>query len=207
MTDAQGTAPRMLDLAPAARRVAALADAVTPDRLGDPTPCPQYAVRNLLGHITGLSRALRDTARKDLGPSTATDPGAAVPDIDTSQTPDGEAWRAELRTALDELVEAWRDPAAWQGMSQAGGVSLPGAVGGVVALEELTVHGWDLARALDRPYDADPADLEAVRDFLAAGVADRSEGGAFGPAVPLPPDAPLLSQVIALSGRTPTWPA
>lgn len=204
MTDAQGTAPRMLDLAPAARRVAALADAVTPGRLGDPTPCPQYAVRNLLGHITGLSRALRDTARKDLGPSTATNPAAAVPDIDAS---DGEAWRAELRTALDELVEAWRDPAAWQGMSQAGGVSLPGAVGGVVALEELTVHGWDLARALDLPYDPDPADLEAVRDFLAASADDRPEGGAFGTVVPLPADAPLLAQVVALSGRNPAWPA
>lgn len=63
------------DLGPAAMAVAALVDRVTPDQLDDPTPCPDYAVRNVLGHLSGLSLAFRDAALKHVGPTTDTDPG------------------------------------------------------------------------------------------------------------------------------------
>ena len=48
---------------------------------------------------------------------------------------------------LDALVDAWHDPGAWQGMTKAGPFELPGEVAGVVALDELVLHGWDLAVA------------------------------------------------------------
>jgi uncharacterized protein (TIGR03086 family) len=188
------------DFGPMARGIALLAANVGDDRLTGPTPCPEYRVRNLLGHLLGLSTAFRDAARKDLGPTTGTNPGSFLPDVD-----DAGEWRERLPEQLDEMAAAWRDPAAWEGMTQAGGVSLPGAVAGRVALNELTVHGWDLARATGQPYAPDQVALESSLAMLAP-LADAGPGESpFGPAVPVAEDAPLLDRVIALSGRNPAW--
>jgi uncharacterized protein (TIGR03086 family) len=187
-----------LDLGPQTRAIADLADAVTDDQLGNTTPCPELAVHNLLGHLLHLAAAFRDAARKDLGVTTDTPPTDSVPDI-------GPAWREDLPKVLDELAEAWRDPAAWTGMTRAGGVDLPGAVAAAVAVDELVVHGWDLARATGQSYDPDPAALQASYDFLQACADDPGRGAIFGPIVPVPADAPLLDRALGLSGRNPRW--
>jgi uncharacterized protein (TIGR03086 family) len=190
----------MLDLEPAARRIAALADGVTDDQFTAATPCPGTAVRNMLGHLIGLSTAFRDAGRKDLGASTGTNPASVLPDID-----DEGAWRADLPRLLDELTATWREPAAWEGMTQAGGLTFPAAEAGRVALNELVIHGWDLARATHQPYDPDTASLQASFAMLAPSAHDRPAGGPFAPAVDVPADAPLLDRVIGLSGRDPSW--
>lgn len=87
-------------------------------------------------------------------------------------------------------------------MTETGGMELPGEVAGLVALDELVIHGWDLARALD----ADPASLQAVHTFLGSFAAPRSQEdgrGPFGPVVEVPDDAPLLARVIGPR----CWPA
>ncbi|MFB8216486.1 TIGR03086 family metal-binding protein [Streptomyces anulatus] len=208
------------DLEPAARRIAALLGQVDDSRLDGPTPCPDYAVRELLGHLTGLATAFRDAARKDLGASTAVSPDAALPVLDDD-------WREVLPRRLEEVAAAWRSPDAWTGMTRAGGVELPGEVAGAVALNELVVHGWDLARSTGQPYAAGEAELRSCEALLAPAEdgPDGPEGsddspkngsggspeegpdgdGLFGPPVPVPGDAPLLDRVIALSGRRPDW--
>jgi uncharacterized protein (TIGR03086 family) len=191
----------ILDLGPQTRVIARLAEGVTDEQLTDGTPCPELAVHNLVGHVLGLSVAFRDAARKDLGATTDTNPGAAAPDI-------GPGWREELPKALDDLAEAWRDPAAWTGMTRAGGVDLPGAVAAAVVADELVIHGWDLAVATGRPYEPDPAALQTSYGFLLAATQDPSRGGGiFGPVVPVPDEAPLLDRALGLSGRDPGWKA
>ncbi|MFI5469471.1 TIGR03086 family metal-binding protein [Streptomyces cacaoi] len=195
MTDTTST----LDLGPQTLIVARLAEGVRDEQLAGGTPCPGCAVRNMLGHLTGLSVAFRDAARKDLGPTTDTAPDAAAPDI-------GPGWREELPKVLDELAEAWRDPAAWTGMTRAGAVDLPGAAGGAVVADELVIHGWDLARATGQEYTPDPAALRVSHDFLRAAAEESDRGdGIFGPVVPVPADAPLLDRAVGLSGRDPGW--
>ncbi|MFE1073250.1 TIGR03086 family metal-binding protein [Streptomyces sp. NPDC058783] len=193
------TTTATLDLGPQTRILARLADGVREDRLADPTPCPDLAVRNLLGHLTGLAVAFRDAARKDLGPTTDTSPEASVPDV-------GPGWREELAKVLGELADAWREPDAWTGMTRAGGIDLPGAVAGAVVADELVIHGWDLARATGQEYTPDPAALQAAYGLLAA-AADESDRdqGMFGPVVAVPADAPLLERTVGLSGRDPGW--
>lgn len=187
------------DLGPQALIVARLAEGVTDEHLDGGTPCPDYAVRNLLGHLTGLAVAFRDAARKDLGATTDTAPDSRLPDI-------GPDWREALPKALDELADAWRDPEAWTGMTRAGGVTLPGPVAGAVVADELVVHGWDLARTTGQEYAPDEAALQAAHTFVTAVAEDPTGGGGiFGPAVPVPGDAPLLDRVIGLSGRDPGW--
>ncbi|MFC8870446.1 TIGR03086 family metal-binding protein [Streptomyces sp. NPDC057148] len=191
--------PATPDLGPQTRVLARLAEGVSDARLADPTPCPDLAVRNLLGHLTGLAVAFRDAARKQLGATTDTSPEAAVPDL-------GPGWREELPKVLGELAEAWRDPAAWTGMTRAGGVDLPGEVAGAVVADELVIHGWDLARATGQEYDPDPAALQAAHGLLTASAEESDrDAGMFGPVVPVPADAPLLDRAVGLSGRDPRW--
>ncbi|MER5897278.1 TIGR03086 family metal-binding protein [Streptomyces sp. NPDC001876] len=193
-----GNAPA-LDLEPAAGQIGELTSSIDDRQLSGPTPCPDYSVRELLAHVFGLSVAFRDAARKDLGPTTGTPPGQALPVL-----PDD--WRKSLPPLLDELVEAWRAPAALEGMTQAGGVDLPGPVAAMVVSNELLVHGWDLARSTGQAFRADEASLRSSEALLAPGDDDRSGPDAiFGPPVPVPADAPLLDRVIALSGRRPDW--
>jgi uncharacterized protein (TIGR03086 family) len=152
----------------------------------------------MLGHFVGLTAAFRDAARKDLGPSTDTDPSSARPDIDAH-------WRGTLPKQLAELADAWRDPAAWEGETQAGGVTLPAAEAGQVAMNELVIHGWDLARATGQDYAPDTASLQVAYELLAASTDPESRQGIFGPVVDVPADAPLLDRAIGLSGRDPSW--
>ncbi|SDL82562.1 TIGR03086 family metal-binding protein [Streptomyces wuyuanensis] len=180
------------DLGPVAAAMARLAAGVTDAGLGEPTPCPKYAVRELLAHVLGLSAAFRDAARKDFGPSTAVDPGTVewvLPDD----------WRSELPRLLDELV------AAWDGDTRAGGFPFPAAAAGKVALNELLVHGWDLARATGQDYAPAEADLRVSYGLMAPAADGGGRDGMFGPVVPVPAGAPLLDRVVGLSGRRPDW--
>ena len=184
------------DLEPAARRLAALLDGVPDSALRAPTPCADSSVATLLDHIMGLSEGLAASARKE-----ATDaPQASADHLD----PD---WRAILPGRLDALVAAWREPGAGEGMTSAGGLTLPAADVAAVTLDELVLHGWDLAQATGQPYDPDPRDVAAVLPFLEAFGSEQGVPGLFGPAVSVPDDAPAFDRALALSGRDPAWRA
>lgn len=190
---------QLLDHGPAAREVAIVAGAVTDDQLTAPTPCPEYTVSDLLAHLIGLSIAFRDAARKEGG---SVSPDAA---IELGLDPQ---WRTALPQRLDELVEAWKDPQAWSGMTKAGGVDLPGDIAGIVALDEIVMHGWDLARATGQDYPCDAVTTQAIFDFTeqsADPAAAGSREGVFGPVIEVPADAPLFDRALGYAGRDPHW--
>jgi uncharacterized protein (TIGR03086 family) len=190
----------MVDLNPAAQQVKDLISRLPDEKLHAPTPCPDTNVAALLDHFMGLTLAFTSAARKLTGEASSAPP---PPPTAAHLDPD---WRHKLPGQLDELVSAWKDPAAWQGEAQAGGVTLPGEVMGVVALDELVIHGWDLARATDQVFEADQTSLDAVVAMLSEFPDEaRGEGTGFGPIVDVGPDAPLLARAIGLSGRDPGW--
>lgn len=197
------------DLRSATARTAALVAAVRDEQLADPTPCPRYTVGDLVEHIGGLAQAFTAAATKT--PLAAAGPDAPVGDA--SRLPAD--WRVSIPAALAELAEAWEDPAAWEGTTQAGPIEMPGSVAGLVALEEVVVHGWDVARATGQAYDVDHATLEVLAellvDFAPPDDPDHpvvNDGSLpFGPAVAVPDGAPRLDRVVALAGRDPAWPS
>ncbi|GAA2446447.1 TIGR03086 family metal-binding protein [Streptomyces macrosporus] len=191
----------MLDLEPPARRMAQVVGDIADDQLAAPTPCEGTTVGDLLHHVLGLSIAFRDAARKELGPTTRVDPTSSRPSAALLPTD----WRARVPRLLDELVAAWREPGAWEGTTQAGGVTLPAEVAGRVALNELVLHGWDLARATGQEYTCDEASLRASIDLLSRTTDEADRAGTFGPVVEVPPDAPLLHRAVGLGGRRPSW--
>ena len=185
----------MFDLSPAADRLAGLVRNVTDGDLKAPTPCPNYSVGDLLDHVNGLSVAFTMAALKT--------PLEGAGSGDASRLPLD--FRESIPARLSELAQAWRAPASWEGMTAAGGVDLPGEVAAAVALDEIVLHGWDLARATGQPFEVEPDLLQVVHGFVSSLGQDDRDGSLFGPAVEVAPDAPLLDRVLGLSGRNPAW--
>lgn len=105
------------------------------------------------------------------------------------------------------MAAAWRAPQAWEGMTTVGGGTMPAAIAGQAGLNELVIHGWDLARSTGQPYAADEASARGSAGFLAmAQGAGPGQRGPSGAPVAVPPDASLLDRAVALSGRDPNWP-
>jgi uncharacterized protein (TIGR03086 family) len=185
------------DLAPAAAELRRVAAGVRDEQLDDPTPCGETPVAGLLDHLVGLTSAFARAAGKQPG-GTAQADATALPDD----------WRTRLPTQLDELVEAWRAPDAWEGMAEAGGVEMPASVMAAVALDELVVHGWDLAVATGQEYRGDEESARRSLEFAAAvGDDPEARAGLYGPAVPVPDDAPVLDRLLGATGRDPAWTA
>jgi Mycothiol maleylpyruvate isomerase N-terminal domain len=76
-----------LDLEPPARELIALAEGVTDDMLQAPTPCGDYTVADLLGHVMGLTIAFRDAGAKAGTPAQDAEPG---------RVPLEDGWRGRL---------------------------------------------------------------------------------------------------------------
>jgi uncharacterized protein (TIGR03086 family) len=143
--------------------------------------------------------AFTAAAAKDL------DAGGQPPSADGSRL--GAGWRTRIPGRLAQLAAAWQDDAAWAGMTRAGGIDLPAEVAAAVTIDELVVHGWDLAMAAGLSFAADETMLKAAFGFAQAAVARDPDGsaGLFGPPVAVPDDADLLDRLLGLTGRHPGW--
>ncbi len=85
---------------------------------------------------------------------------------------------------------------------------MPSAVMATVALDEVVLHGWDLARATVQPFEVDPVSTEVVLGFTSAMTAPEEAAGReglFGPVVPVPDDAPAFDRALGNAGRDPHW--
>jgi uncharacterized protein (TIGR03086 family) len=169
--------------------------AVRPDELNNRTPCADYNVRALLGHMIGVLHKI--TLVGDGGDT------SGVPDVIDGIDDDG--WAGAFAQARGEVERAWADEAMLGRM-----VTLPWAtLSGRVALEaythEFTVHSWDFAYATGRLAALDPGlamqALEAFPKF--APPEARSGQGPFGPVVQVPDDADVYTQLAAYLGRQP----
>jgi uncharacterized protein (TIGR03086 family) len=187
------------DLAAPAAEVTRVIAGVRDDQLADPTPCAGTSVAALLDHLEGLTVAFRLAAEKS--------PQAGGPSADAAHlAPD---WRTRIPAQLDALAAAWRAPGASDGHTDIAGMRMPAAAVGVVALNEVLVHGWDLAAATGQEYRADPVAAQACFEFgqgLAVSAPEVRDG-MYGPVVPVPDDAPVFDRLLGSAGRDPGWTA
>ncbi|HTJ35759.1 MAG TPA: TIGR03086 family metal-binding protein [Dactylosporangium sp.] len=171
-------------------REAALGMLVVVDRvgagdLGAPTPCAEWDVAALRGHLLEWGPALEGAARKESVP-----PGAAY---------------GSLREQVTRLAEAWGEPAAWSGTTRMATVELPAEVVGGMVLGEFVLHGWDLARALGVPVSWDDEVLRLLYAEVARSADQGRSVGVYAAEVPVPSGASLLARTLGLSGRDPSW--
>jgi uncharacterized protein (TIGR03086 family) len=185
------------DLAPAAAETARIVAAVRDHQLSGPTPCTELSVAAVLHHLLTLAVAFRGAAAKEpQGPGPEPDAAALPPD-----------WRLQLPRELAALAAAWRDPAAWEESTEIAGMTMPASDVGVVALNEVLVHGWDVAAATGQRYRPDDDAVRTCLDFALriAAEAPGMRDAMYAPAVPVPDDAPLLDRLLGATGRDPRW--
>ena len=71
------------------------------------------------------------------------------------------------------------------------------------------VHGWDVARALGLTYQPEPDVLAAalpVAQAVPGGQARTRPGAAFAPEIAVTGPAGRLDEIVAMLGRSPSWP-
>ncbi|MBF6211417.1 TIGR03086 family protein [Nocardia puris] len=186
------------DLDTAADELAVVVAGIRDDQLDAATPCAGMTVGDLLDHVVGLTEAFRQAATKEsVGNSASPPPGGRE-----NLAPD---WRTRIPAQLKALVAAWRETDAWEGDTEAGGVQADAGVMAMIALDELVIHGWDLARATGQDFTCADPDTTILFEFLRE-TPPEGTPGLFGPSVPIPSDAPLFDRVLGFTGREPSWP-
>src|SRR3954452_23116270 len=98
MTTSTVTDPRPA-FATATATALEVAAAVRPDQLAGPTPCPEYDVRALVGHLVSVLRRVAAVGRGA--------PPFSVPQVTTDVPDDG--WGAAARAAADDVLAVWAD--------------------------------------------------------------------------------------------------
>jgi uncharacterized protein (TIGR03086 family) len=183
----------LLDLA--RERAVPVVRGIPDTALGVPTPCAEYDVKALVNHVFQVVVQFQRLAAKE--PS---DFGASAPD----RVAEGPDWRERLVAEAERLVAAWSAPGAEEGTT--GAMDMPARLVGSMALLDLTVHVWDLARATGQEYRA--AD-EAVVTELAGAVAELEptarKMGVFGEPVRVAEDASAFERLLGRTGRDPGW--
>ena len=199
--------PRVL-FARAVRTGTDVVGAVRPEQLGWPTPCDEFDVRQLLGHLVGV---LQRVARIGRGEDPFAGGDVAAP---------GDDWRGAWAESADEAEAAWSDPSAL-----ARPVTLPwqeGTGAEILSgyLSELTVHTWDLAAAIGQApvWDDEVVGvaLSQLAGLPAEGRLELFESVSkkmgfdhvavpYADPLPVPDDAPAIDRLVAWNGRSPSW--
>ncbi len=172
---------------------------VSPDQLGDSTPCPDYDVATLIDHLIGASWLGVALSRSE-SPA-----GGEFPHIELADAPD------QLRRAGQAAEAAWSDDARLAAtVTMPWGETYTGTTLVDLHVTELGAHTWDLAVAtgqLDRldPRLA-PSALEAARAMLKPEYRNGA-GNPYGAEVEAPPDATDWERFASFMGRQPRKPS
>ncbi|GII97216.1 TIGR03086 family metal-binding protein [Sinosporangium siamense] len=174
----------------ASGRLSRLVHGTRPGQFGDPTPCADYDVRALINHVNYVSVLFVGLAKKQ--------------DMPADGDYLGDDWTPEvLDTRIAALLDAWSSPAAYEGVSP--GFGLPMDHVAKMAIFDMAVHGWDLARATGQDFAVDDEVIKVSEELIKAMAPTGRQMGVFGEEKPVPADATPFERVLALSGRDPEW--
>lgn len=174
----------------------------TKAQLDAPTPCADYDVRALLNHVLYWAPVLAAAANRAAPPEDRP-PNTEVAEQETNLV--GADWRAQLETTVAALAEAWSRPEVWEGTAKWMNGELPAAMLGTMTLVDLTVHGWDLARAVGVDYAVPDGLADALWQAATAMGQQGRAAGAFGQEVTVAEDASPFERALGVFGRDPAW--
>lgn len=170
-------------------------DTVRPDQLADATPCDEYDVRQLTGHLVYVLHRVAAVGRgQDL---------VGVPDV-VDGVPD-DRWLDAWSDAAHDVQAVWSEPGILDRMMVLPFATLPGAAMMALYTSEVTTHTWDLATATGQQpaWDDDVVAVALAAMQRALPPDARGPGVPFDEVVPVGEDAPLIDQLVAWNGRRP----
>lgn len=172
---------------------AGLLEAVVPDQLDLPTPCPEFTVGELAGHLLAvLDRARVVAEGGDVN---------AQPQVVRDVPEDG--YPAAFRDRLPGVRAAWTDSVLAGQVRVPPGVMVTGETGLWKYVNEILVHGWDLAVATGQQVEAPPAVAQPVLDRADGIISAERRGGfiPFDPPVEPGPEAGPTEQLANWNGH------
>jgi uncharacterized protein (TIGR03086 family) len=198
--------PRAI-LARAIATAAPVVAGVRPHQLHLPTPCADFDVEQLLGHLLfTLDRVVSIGRGETLG---------LRDEVVTSDD-----WAADLTARFAAVEAAWSDDARLAADVELPWATMSGGDALGVYTNEVTVHTWDLARATGQQVEFDSAVVASAmaaierelpmadrspiwESFLAEAPAGIDFAPPFADATPLPADASPIDRLVAWNGRRP----
>ena len=180
-----------------AERVVELVGQVRPEQWSEPTPCTEWDVRTLVGHLIATRQgycALLD--------------GGSAADLMSFIARQGEAAGtdpvATLRSAVRSVRAAFAEPGALERTVHHPIGDIAGShLLGLLVMDSV-IHSWDLATAIGVDAGLDEQLIDQAYGFLAP----RAEGGRLyargsfaAPARPLPDSATPLERLIHIADR------
>jgi uncharacterized protein (TIGR03086 family) len=167
---------------------------IADDQLGEPTPCAEYTVGDVVDHVDQVCRGATALALQHL--DGVQDAGAG---LDVVHLESG--WHARVRDHVCSVGEAWNDPAVWKRAEGVPGSGLSAEVWGKITLTELVVHAWDIARATGQTFALPELTLIACLDHVKMFIPNAPVPGLWGPPQEAGPDATIIDRIVAITGR------
>jgi len=153
------------------------------------TPCSEWSVKDLVGHVVSVHRQVVAGLDASAPPPPATDPDLV------------DAWRDATAAITAALADTPRASAPVSGRFAP--MPLEELIGRLLCADTL-VHTWDLARATGQDEQLDPGGVTfAFTMLLSADEAIRGPGS-FGPKLEPPADADEQTRFLCFLGRNPS---
>jgi uncharacterized protein (TIGR03086 family) len=180
------------DLARASAVMSDLVDGIAADQWTAPTPCAEWSVRDLVGHLVGLNLVF-------------------VAMLAGSPPPDRRADRlgADPAGAYRRSAAALQAAAALPGILERSQATPLGVATGAERLRwriaDLLVHGWDLGQATGTRAELPDDLVEQALTFVRAELPGQPRVGRFGDPQPISDNAPAIDRLAAFTGRPVPW--
>jgi uncharacterized protein (TIGR03086 family) len=170
---------------------------VKPEQWDDPTPCLEWNVRTLVGHLIAGRYVYRGLLE-----------GVPVAELRPMLQRQSEAVGDDPVTACEQAArsirEAFAEPGALERTVHHTRGDMPGSELLVQGVADLVVHTWDLATAIGVDPELDDQLVELAYQFYAP-IMQQGAIYAYGwfkpPAKPLPEGATPMERLIHLVGR------
>ena len=166
--------------------------AVKDDQWAGPTPCTEWDVRALVGHlITEVAwvpplvggRSVAEVGDELSGDLTGDDPVAS--------------WDRYAPPSIEVVAE----PGAMERTVRLTRRELPASEYATEVFTDLLIHGWDLARAIGADETLDPESVEVVYEAMKPHEAELKASGVFGEMIVPPDGADRQTELLAVFGR------
>ncbi len=156
-----------------------------------PTPDTEWTVRDLVGHVIEEQQWVPYLLA-----------GMSIKDAQHETDPLRDDLRAEWKLYSFAAATAWESgPHATMVRLASDVVTVEDYLSELVA--HVTIHTWDLARAIGADERLDPKLVDAVWSVFEPQQDTLAASGLFASPVLIPVDAPLQARLLAITGRDP----